>query len=360
MKNFTKLVILVWIMALSIPMTLAQNTRLSADPGDLEETDYRDPGTIIEVPISPAGSSRATGDNCADPIIVSIPASLPYTNVNYTCGRLNNYDNMAGTACLGYYDGGEDIIYRLDVTSYRRVNISLDPMGTTYTGIAIMAGCPDVGPCLSASTGSSGTTIKYLSNIDLNPGSYYIMVDTWPSPACIPNFTLGIVDVTPTYAPIAVFPFTEDFESGAIPPEMYSVINSNALLNVTSVAAAGGSAYGLRYEGNTSVGWTNLTNGDLIFASNGTHIARTEMQVQSNPGPGLLTLRFNLKMTYTYNVVTYAWFRVTVNGVPIGDINGTIYPRPATPSSDPFVEFEYDLTPYQGTTFLVSLESCNK
>jgi hypothetical protein len=40
-------------------------------------------------------------------------------------------------------------------------------------------------------TGSSGTTDKVIEAI-LDPGMYYIMIDTWPSPTCIPAFDLTI------------------------------------------------------------------------------------------------------------------------------------------------------------------------
>ena len=66
-------------------------------------------------------------------------------------------------------------------------------------------------------------------------------------------------------------------------------------------------------------------------------------------------------MVYTYNQVNYTWFRVTVNGSKIADEDGIFYPRPGTPSSDPFVEFQYDLTPYQGDAdFILGIESCAK
>ena len=70
----------------------------------------KDPATIVDLPLEPAGG-RAVGDDCTDPIVVSIPADLTYSDIgNYTCGRGNNYD---ASTCLGLYDGGEDIIYRL-------------------------------------------------------------------------------------------------------------------------------------------------------------------------------------------------------------------------------------------------------
>jgi hypothetical protein len=129
------------------------------------------------------------GDNCADPITVTLPAELPYSDLNQTtCGRLDDYSST----CLGYYDGGEDIIYELTVTSAVDVDITMNPKGTTWTGMAIDGACPPGATCMDYSTGSSGSRV--LSGVHLEPGTYYIMVDTWPSPTCIPDFDLTITE----------------------------------------------------------------------------------------------------------------------------------------------------------------------
>ena len=56
----------------------------------------------------------ATGDGCSDPIIVTLPSGLPYSDTGQTtCGR----GDSCSVTCLGSYDGGEDIIYKITVTS---------------------------------------------------------------------------------------------------------------------------------------------------------------------------------------------------------------------------------------------------
>ncbi len=128
------------------------------------------------------------GNDCSDPVIVKLPADLPYADIaQKTCTRVDDYENT----CLGYYDGGDDIIYQLDVTDPLAAVITLDPKGTSWTGIGIGDACPLGDPCLDFVTGSSGTTLKVIE-IVLDPGTYYIMVDTWPSPQCIPDFDLTI------------------------------------------------------------------------------------------------------------------------------------------------------------------------
>nr|NIS53520.1 hypothetical protein [Phycisphaerae bacterium]NIW50126.1 hypothetical protein [Gammaproteobacteria bacterium]NIX01060.1 hypothetical protein [Phycisphaerae bacterium] len=130
------------------------------------------------------------GDDCTNPITATFPADFvadQYLNNNYTCGRIDDYD---ATACLGYYDGGEDIIYEFTVTQDIYVNITLDPKGTTWNGFAVGTDCPP-NSCVAVSTSSAGSP-HGVSNVILAAGTYYVMVDTWPSPDCIPNFDLII------------------------------------------------------------------------------------------------------------------------------------------------------------------------
>jgi len=159
----------------------------------------RDPSTITIVPEAQEGS-RAVGDDCTNPIIVSIPSALPYSNANYTCGRGNTY-SLPSSDCMYYYTSGEDLIYRLDVTTNTTVTITMDPGTTTYGGVGIFQGCPNSGTCLGAAYGSAASP-KVISDISLVAGiQYYVMVDTWASPTCIPTLNLGIVAVTPPPPP---------------------------------------------------------------------------------------------------------------------------------------------------------------
>ncbi len=131
------------------------------------------------------------GDNCSEPFVVNIGGGdLPYTIANqYTCGRSDNYNET----CLGSYDGGEDLIVELVVTDdLGFVNITLDPKGTTYSGMSIDDECPDADVTCMGTVSSSDGNPKVISNIDLPAGTYYIMVDTWPTPDCIPDLDIII------------------------------------------------------------------------------------------------------------------------------------------------------------------------
>jgi hypothetical protein len=150
------------------------------------ETDFSFEITMEECP------PPVPGDNCGLPINVKIPADLDYYDPDSTCGR----QDFVNATCLGSYDGGEDLFYELEVTATTSVTITMDPLGTTWSGMALDDACPpDPSTCLYSVTGSSSTP-RVFENIILDPGLYYVMIDTWPSPTCIPaldfSITLGL------------------------------------------------------------------------------------------------------------------------------------------------------------------------
>ncbi len=145
--------------------------------------------STVYVPPSPS-DQRSTGDDCSDPIVLNLGSSdLPYTDFGQTtCGRGNNYNNT----CLGDWDGGEDIIYELNLSENLVINISLDPKGAVYSGFLLDATCPaDPSTCIAMSTRHNSDP-HGVTNISLTAGTYYIMVDTWPPPNCLPDFDLTI------------------------------------------------------------------------------------------------------------------------------------------------------------------------
>lgn len=130
-----------------------------------------------------------SGDDCANPIRVVLPAALPYVNTNTTCGRGDDYRDT----CLGPFDDGEDIIYELEVTAPVAVEITLDPRGHTWTALALDAPCPPGAPtCLAYSASDTGQP-HGPGCVPLEPGRYTLMVDCRPMArggGCIPTFDL--------------------------------------------------------------------------------------------------------------------------------------------------------------------------
>jgi hypothetical protein len=137
------------------------------------------------------------GDSCGTPLLVSLPADLPFLTTDTTCGRQNTYEDLTDTAtCLTYYTSGEDIFYEIDVTAGGYYNITLTPGTTTWSGIALDDTCPPGLQCI-ANVKNSGSTIRDLGCIYLDVGTYYLMIDTWATPACITTFDLSITTCIP-------------------------------------------------------------------------------------------------------------------------------------------------------------------
>ncbi len=135
----------------------------------------------------PYSAGRAIGDDCIDPILIN---ALPFTETESTCGRGNYTD----TTCLGSYDGGEDIFYMLTLSEDTYVSITMETE-TTWTGMLLTDECPPGAECIATSTntGVGGSQIQQF----LLAGSYYIMIDTWPTPDCIPEFTITVDEYIP-------------------------------------------------------------------------------------------------------------------------------------------------------------------
>ncbi len=139
--------------------------------------------------------------NCSNPIVVNLPADMPYTATQqFTCGRVNNYTGTCLDGLLFDFDTGEDIIYRLNVTSAVIVDIILNTggmlYGTTGAGILLEDECPPTGGCIDYSTnvflGEQG-----IYTASLAAGTYYLMVDTDSSASrCIPDFSLTIAEAS--------------------------------------------------------------------------------------------------------------------------------------------------------------------
>jgi hypothetical protein len=83
--------------------------------------------------------------------------------------------DYSGT-CMGVSGSGLKIVYRLIVTEPTVLNVFVDPDDTAYTGVG------EVGN--SADPYQTGCT-------EFQPGEYSVMVDTWPNPLCISNFSIA-------------------------------------------------------------------------------------------------------------------------------------------------------------------------
>ncbi|MEE4273032.1 MAG: hypothetical protein V2I67_15270 [Thermoanaerobaculales bacterium] len=147
---------------------------------------------IVAALLAVTGVALADGGvDCATAPTVNLPGSLPYIDSGTTCGKGNTYPV---NPCTSYYAQGEDAIYVLEVATPGDYDIALT--GTlTWTAFMVTDGCPDTSPaCTGSAEGSAGNpsaTVTFPA-----AGTYYLQIDTWPSPACTP-YSLSIVDPVP-------------------------------------------------------------------------------------------------------------------------------------------------------------------
>ena len=157
----------------------------------------------------------------------------------------------------------------------------------------------------------------------------------------------------PAAIPCATLDYGQDFETGGALMSATNASGSSVGIDATSANA---SLYGVHMQGNTSSSWyTPYTTGAGAFNASPAHIS-TITRVICAPSQPTVTLMFDKKQTYTYNV-DYAWFRVTVDGTAIADNNGDIY---FNGSNNTYKTYTYDLSKYTGTDFVLGFEACNK
>ena len=135
------------------------------------------------------------GDNCGNPLTITLPSDIPYSDLGQTtCGRINDYTET----CMGDYDGGEDIIYEINVTSADWYQFDLNPYTSTDLGMSIGPECPPVNCVLNEHVGWQGGTISQIAYLEV--GTYYLIIDcaTWNvDGSCIPQFDLAVGTGTP-------------------------------------------------------------------------------------------------------------------------------------------------------------------
>jgi len=120
-------------------------------------------------------------------------ASLPYTSgAQTTCGAGDDITSSNSAVCgSSLYYGGEDKVITFTPTASGNVSINLTSSGS-WVGITLYQGCPTAGgTCVAYAQSSAGNQSIGCATV-ISGQTYYLVVDSWPSPTCNPfNVTIS-------------------------------------------------------------------------------------------------------------------------------------------------------------------------
>lgn len=144
---------------------------------------------------------------CAQAVTIPATPTLPFIS-SLTCGTTNDITSANSPSCgnSSYKGGLEAVFVWTPANGYNDVTFAYS--GVTYTGIFLYQGCPTSGGTCIGNYTSSGTskTLAYIGS-NMNSGTkislaagttYYIVIDTWPTPnsPCPGTLTInGLIQV---------------------------------------------------------------------------------------------------------------------------------------------------------------------
>ncbi|WP_053971900.1 GEVED domain-containing protein [Mangrovimonas sp. ST2L15] len=126
---------------------------------------------------------------------------LPYLTSDDTANYFDDYEN-GSSSCSSYYMSGDDVVYSFTPDTDDVYTITLSNLGSTWSGLHVLDGCPNTDPTCVGFAGSSNSDDRIVE-VELFAGStYYIIVSTWASPQSttydlsIETESLSVQDVT--------------------------------------------------------------------------------------------------------------------------------------------------------------------
>jgi len=111
--------------------------------------------------------------------------SLPYSSgAQTTCGKGDDITSTNSAVCgSSLYYGGEDHVISFVPSTSGNISINLTSTGS-YVGITLYQGCPTTGgTCVAYSQSSAGNQAIGCAAVVAGQ-TYYLVVDSWPSPTC--------------------------------------------------------------------------------------------------------------------------------------------------------------------------------
>jgi hypothetical protein len=221
-------------------------------------------------------------------------ASLPYNSGagQTTCGNGNNITSTTASIVCGSsnYYGGEDKTYIFTPTTTASYTILVTTTTDQDAGITLYQGCPLVGQggtCVGNAQSTSGLTRTIVANLTAGV-TYYLVVDNFPSPACLTSYTVDI----------------------ALSPSM--TYTSSAITQQTGTAAAGTS-----YQKILQLAVVTAN------AANPLQVTQLDFTTAGNPGTSTPADLTNARVYYTSTTSTFT------DGAPAGTQFGSTIVNPS-------------------------------
>lgn len=172
------------------------------------------------------------GSTCANPFVLN---SLPFVQTGMTtCGFGDEFSSL--DACGSSYLNGDDFVFTYTSPGNETIDIVLANT-LTWVGLFVMDGCPSTATtnCINPTVTGGACTGGFATNTQsggnpsgtwdlVNPGTYYIVISTFPTPDCTP-FDISITASTSTgggvgsgcYTVATGIPFNPDpFNQGTV------------------------------------------------------------------------------------------------------------------------------------------------
>lgn len=188
------------------------------------------------------------------------------------------------------------------------------------------------------------------------PGLYTVNLTAWNA-----NGSSAMAMNNFIHAGGAVPFYTLDMEDGT--PGYFSLWDTIKSQSSVDIYAANQSNYGIHFHGDPiPTGWKGSPTAatpDQAWIENRQFHGEAHICGVDATGMEGVGLDLDLRQTYSLGP-RYSWFRVLVNGVQVSSDEGIADFNPVTAGDDPWQRLTFDLSPWAGSVFDITLQACNR
>ncbi len=217
----------------------------STSPRPPRRTPWWHPASLAVGLIALLGAQEARATTCAGATVL---AYQDYPAFSIACGATNDITGANTVACgSANYRGGTEAVYTF--TSLGSGSASFAYNGVTWVGMFLYDGCPTTGGACVASITSSAAS-KTLNATIANGVTYFLVIDTWPTPNSPCPGTVAIT-LPPAAAPCAGQP-----TPGNTTGPLAACSGANFTLGLQNATIGSGVSYQWQFD--NGGGWTNF------------------------------------------------------------------------------------------------------